>query len=141
MAKENRDKEKELQQKYLELQLINNQMNQMQQHLNLIEAQILDLKHLENSLEEIKNVKEDTEILVPLGSGTFIKGKLIDNKEVLMNVGANTIVKKDLEDAISIIKNQEEELKNLIEQVERELTDVSVQAQIVQQEVQDLVKE
>ena len=141
MAKENRDKEKELQQKYLELQLINNQMNQMQQHLNLIEAQILDLKHLENSLEEIKNVKEDTEILVPLGSGTFIKGKLIDNKEVLMNVGANTIVKKDLEDAISIIKNQEEELKNLIEQVERELTEVSVQAQIVQQEVQDLVKE
>ena len=36
----------------------------------------MELKSLETTLDEIKKVKKDNNILIPLGNNIFIKGKL-----------------------------------------------------------------
>lgn len=140
MSSEKKDNQKELQTKYIELQLLDQQIRQIQQQLTAIDTQVLELERLEQSLKEVNNTKEGTEILVPLGSGTFVKADIKNNKEVLMNVGANTIVNKKIEDALDLINKQTEELKKIISQIELNLSQVTIRAQILQSELEDSLK-
>lgn len=130
------EEEQKLQQKYIELQLLDQQIKQIQQQLVLLEQQISDLTILEESLNEIKKVELNSEILAPLGAGVFIKASIKDNKEVLMNVGSNINVKKKIPDAIEIVKAQKEELQNIIRQTENELQKAGVQGMLLQEELQ-----
>ena len=52
----------------------------------------------EQALDDLKTTKTGTEILVPMASGIFIKAELKDNKELAINVGADTVVKKNIEE-------------------------------------------
>ncbi len=68
-------------------------------------AEIEDIKEALNNLEEM-----DGEVLVPLANGIFVKAQVQNKKEVLINVGYNTVVKKTLEDALKLVQKQEEEI-------------------------------
>ena len=46
------------------------------------------------SLKAIDN-KTDSETLVPMGLGTFVKTKLIPNQNLIVNVGAGVAIEKD----------------------------------------------
>jgi prefoldin alpha subunit len=109
MAKE-KDAQK-LQQKYLEMQIIDQQMKQIQKQLQLIESQITEIAVTKEALNDLKNTKTDSEILAPVSSGIFVKGKLADNEKLAVNVGSGTVVEKTIPDVIKIIEEQEKEIK------------------------------
>ncbi|MEM4245165.1 MAG: prefoldin subunit alpha [Candidatus Nanoarchaeia archaeon] len=126
--------------KYLELQILNQQIRQLQQHIANLENQVMELEVLEDNLEEIKKVKEGGEILVSLGAGIFAKANLKDNKKVIMNVGANTMVKKEIDEAKKIVKDQIDQVKDLIEDITLELEKAAVRVQSTQREIQSMIE-
>ena len=130
------EEERGLQQRYMELQLLDQQIKQTQQQLGLLEQQIAELAGLEENLDEIEKVKTDSEIFAPLGQGVFIKASIKDNKEVLMNVGPNIHVKKKIPEAIEVIKAQKEELQNITKQIENSLQQAGLQEMLLQEELQ-----
>ena len=48
------------------------------------------------SLNEITITKIDSELLVPIGAGVFIRSKILDTHDVVMNVGAGIAVNKTI---------------------------------------------
>ena len=58
--------EKQVQQKYLEFQIIEQQMKEYQQELMTLQAQSNELTNLEESLKEIEKSKDKNEILTAL---------------------------------------------------------------------------
>ena len=134
-------KDKELQEKYLEFQILNQQVKQTQQQLTVLEQQIIEFKTLDDNLDEIKKTKAGKEILIPLGAGLFTKGDLKDSKEILMNVGAEVIVKKTIPEAKQIIKRQIDQMENLVNQMIDNLQKTAVQTQILQEDIENLSKE
>lgn len=92
-------------------------------------------------MDEIKKVKQGSEILVPLSSGIFAKASLKDNDGLLVNVGANTIVKKSVSDTKKLIEKQSSEVRKLQEQMLEQLQKAAAAAESSEKELQKLVEE
>lgn len=126
--------------KYLEMQILTQEIKQLRQQILNLENQTMELESLEDNLDEMKKVRKGAEILVPLGGGIFSKAELKDNEKVVMNVGASVMVKKSLDEAKEVVKNQIAQMKNLIEEIANELEKLAIRAQYVQEEIQGLME-
>ena len=133
------DINKEIQRKYLELQLVDKQIKQLQQQLQIVETQIIELTALVQGLDEFNNIKSGTEILVPIGSGIFAKASLKDNNTFLVNVGSNVVVKKDLNGVKGMLRVQLEELNKLKNQLASELNSMTAQLQEIERSAEAML--
>ncbi|MBI4153792.1 prefoldin subunit alpha, partial [Candidatus Woesearchaeota archaeon] len=113
--------QEEVQQRYMELQLLNSQLKQVQQQLEMLTQQVSELNRIDEALEELAKTKKETEVLSQLGSGVFVKSVLMDEKNVLLNVGANIVVEKPIKDAKGIVERQIEDFNNVIAELTAQL--------------------
>ncbi|MBS3073726.1 prefoldin subunit alpha [Candidatus Pacearchaeota archaeon] len=96
----------------LEMNLLQNELAQLEQQMQFIEKYFQDIQNLEKSLEELKGAKKDQELFSPLGQEVFIKTKIVNPNEILVNVGEKVLVKKTIDETKEII---EEKTKRAIE--------------------------
>ncbi|HLC99186.1 MAG TPA: prefoldin subunit alpha [Candidatus Nanoarchaeia archaeon] len=129
--------QKELQKRYLELQLLDQQIKQIQKNIELIENQMAELESMSISLEELSSVKPGTEIFVPVAGGVFAKAELKDNKDLVINVGAGTAVKKSITQTKGMIANQINDIASARDELLMQLHQFVSKAQKIQQ---DLIK-
>ena len=127
--------EKETQQIYMEFQVVQQQMQQIQQQIGVLEQQNTELANLKDNLGDISKLKEGTRMLVPLGSAIFLDVELKNSKEVVMGVGSNITVKKDIGLSQEVIDTQVKELCQLIKQLEVEQEHMAIQAQEIQKKL------
>ncbi|MBU0536789.1 MAG: prefoldin subunit alpha [Nanoarchaeota archaeon] len=129
---------KELQQKYLELQMLDQHIKQIQQNVELIENQLSELDQINQALDDLTSVKEGTEIFVPVTGGVFAKAELKDNKNLLVNVGAGTTVNKSIPETRDMISNQINEIADTRDQLLEQLQKAVRKAQKIQEELQEI---
>ena len=133
--------QKALNEKYLELQVLDQQVKQVNQQMINLDTQLLELQKLEENLDDLSQTKKDTEILVAFGGGVFSKAELKDNSTVLMNVGADIIVEKDIPSSKKVIRHQIDQIKDVLQQLEQEFNILAMNSQILQQDMQKLSSE
>jgi len=127
--------EKKLQKLYMQFQVLDQNIKQIQQQAQTLNAQLVELVGATRSLDDIKNVKNGTEILVPISSGVYAKAEIKDTENMLVNVGANINVKKSVDDTKKIIETQVEEMKKLQKQMLGELNRLTTQAGLIENEM------
>lgn len=127
-------KEKELQSKYLQLQVLDGQIKQVQQQIQKLDAQLTELEAISLSLKDLKDVKEGTEILVPVATGIFFKAGVKDVKNLLINVGSNVSVKKSVDEAVGMLNEQVKEIAGYKEQITGQLDVLIDKAASIQKE-------
>ncbi|MBI2671010.1 prefoldin subunit alpha [Candidatus Woesearchaeota archaeon] len=125
----------ELQQKYLEYQLIARQLNMLNQQLELINNKINELNVLVQSMDEINSLKKEHEILVPVGPGILVNASIKNTNDVLMNIGANIVVKKSVANSKEIIEMQIKELKQALDQTEKEIIDLNTEIDSIKKDL------
>lgn len=103
MEKEN------LQNKILEMNLMENRLKQLDQQLNMIEQQLVEDEKLEEYLTELKSSPKSGAIF-PLGGGIFVKGSLEKVDTVLVNIGSKILVEKSVDDAKKLIEKRKNKL-------------------------------
>lgn len=130
----------DIKKRYVELQLINQHILQLQRQAQLIEEQITEFNNISLSLDDLKKVKIGSKILVPLSSGIFVKARLEDNNELLINVGANVIIKKDVNKTKELVKKQIMELQKAHKKVVKELENLVEVAETIKTELQKLIE-
>ncbi len=54
---------------------------------------------------ELKQEKENSELLVPIGGSSYVKVKLADTNKVIIGVGSGVSVEKTLSEAKATLKN------------------------------------
>ena len=111
----------ELQNKYMQLQMLEQQTSQMQQHIEQMDQQAAELVQVAENLREIQDVKEGTAILVPMAGGVFVRAKIDEPEHVLINVGASSTVQKPIHAAVSLVENQLNELVEYREKTAEQL--------------------
>jgi len=135
------DKEKQAQEMYMEYQVLDQRIKQLQKQLELIMQQIMEANSTSRSLEDFKGIKEGTEILVPLTSGIFARASLKDSSELLVNVGAGTVVAKDISSAKKLISGQVEEMQKVQQKMSDDLEKMMEKAGQLETELQKIVSE
>ena len=129
-----------LQEHYLKLQFLHEQIKEMEKQTQLFNNQVVELTLTTQNLNDFKNLKQGTEILVPVNQGIYAKAELKNNKDLLVNVGSNVSVKKNIEDTKKLISNQIEEIKKLQEQMVLNLQKLTLQASSIEKEINELSK-
>ena len=115
-----------------EMQELQQGVQQIQQQLQLLQQQKVELEHLTDSLSELQKNTSGKEVLVPFGAGIFIKAKIEDPSKVILNVGAQVVVEKNIEDTLALVTRQSKELHTIEQSMQEELVHVSQQLQFLQ---------
>ncbi|UCD20863.1 MAG: prefoldin subunit alpha [archaeon] len=95
-----------LNQRIIEFQMFEMQLNELAQQKEIVEKQMTELRNLELSLDQVGEMKPQTEMFSIVGQDTFVRSELKDTKKVLVNVGSKIFVNKGLEEVKKSIENR-----------------------------------
>ncbi|MBT3984771.1 prefoldin subunit alpha [archaeon] len=126
---------------YQNMQEFNNQLQAMQQQVDVLEKQTVELNTVKEGLDSIEQCNGDEEILIPLGSGIFLKGGIKDKAQVTMNVGAGIVVEKSISGALKLVEEQIVKMGSFKEELTKEMGEISMTLQKLQLEMQKTQKE
>ncbi len=139
--KEIKAREMKAQEKYIELKTLEQHIKQLQSQLEMITDQLIELTVTSNSIGEFSRINSGKEVFVPLSSGIFAKAAIKDTSELLVNIGANIVVNKDIASAKKLIQNQAEEIKKVQSRMINELEKMAAHAAQLEAQLQSLVSQ
>ncbi len=128
--------EEEMKEKYLQFQVIQQQLEQVSEHAQLLNQRNAELDVSINAIKEIGKTEKDREILAPIADGIFFKAILKDNAAFIVNVGSETAVEKTMPQVVKLLEEQKENLNLQIIQAEAILQELNSQALKIYQEFQ-----
>lgn len=131
------EKQQEEIQKTLELNALDSRLRELEQTLILLERQIAELQVCQFSLDELEHIKEDTEMMAPLGSGIFIKAKLADKKEVLLDVGAKAFCEKNIDEAKKVLKQKLDKATDVHARLSNEMRNLAQNMMMLEQQLRE----
>lgn len=129
--------QQELQQRIIELNLLDQKCKEIQQQVGIIDQQLTELNLLENNLREINKIEKSSDTLSQLGQGIFIKSKIDKTDEVFIDIGSKIVVKKTPEEAKELVKKRIEQILNIREIILQELNNIILNIQLIEQEIQE----
>ena len=132
--------EKELQRKYLQLQLLKQQFGALLEEKAVVDERLAEIMISMQALEKLGKVKENEEVLSPLGSGTFVQSNIKDTDKVFVSLGAGVVVKEKREKAMTILKERQEELSKINDDLILDLNKFSEDINRLEPEVQKLAQ-
>lgn len=134
----NQEEKKKIQaQKLLELSVIDTRLHELEKALVMLEHQVSELQLCQLSLDELSDVKLDSEMLAAIGPGIFVKAKLQDNKKVLVDVGVKTLCVKSLEEAKATLQQKLDRLMRVRSQLEAEIKALIQSASQLEQQLKE----
>ncbi len=124
------------QEKMVEFQQLQEHMERIQQHVEKLHVQRAEIDNSVDALESLAQEEVNKEMLAPIANGIFVKASLQDTKKLLVNVGADTIVEKSVEDVIALLKSHQTEAAKKIVEAEGMLHDLHDKAMMIYQEME-----
>ena len=119
---------------YLELKTLDEEIKKLNAHLENMDEQIAELTSNKEIMGKFSELKENEEIRAPLVSGVYLKGKLLDTKKVMINVGSGVAVEKTPEEVMVIFDGQMHELTVYREKLVLQMKSLMVRIEEIQQE-------
>ncbi len=137
-TKAKKEPEKELQTKYIQYQLLRQQLTAFSEEKALIDEKINELNATIDALHKLEDAKKGGEIWSPLGSGSFVRSDIKDVEKVMIAIGAGAVVRETRERAIEIFQGRLEELNKLQSDILRELEIIARTVQRLEPELEML---
>ncbi len=115
---------------------------QLMHQMQMLESYFTELSQRENSLlnvfneatyaiESIKGIgkKSESDTLIPIGMGTFIKTKISSGEKIVLNVGAGVAIEKDKDSAINFLESRIKEIQVALQDTATNKQDVASKLQ------------
>ncbi len=135
-AEDNREAQQmKLQKKYVEMQVLDAQIKQIQKQMASLEGQEEEMREVLNCLSDFSGLENDKDMYVPLTSGIFVKAQIKDTSHILMNVGSGTVVKKSIAEGKTMIAKQLKEVEKVKEQLLAEFQKMALKAEETEKEL------
>ncbi len=135
------EKQEEFQRLSSEIEVLRNQANVHNQNLELLNASLDEMKQTLESLEELKSAEPGTETLIPLGSGSFIRSSLKQNDRVIIGVGSDISIEKDVDEAKAIVDKRVQRMEEATQRTQEQLEEISGRLEDLTPKWQELYSE
>ena len=133
--------EEEIKEKYMEFQTIQQQLQQLTEHVEQMNQQAAELEISINAIKELEKTPLQTEFLAPLANGIFVKGELKNNSNLIVNVGSNVTLERTPKEVIELLHKQRVEVVERTAEAEAIVEQLSAYAMKLYKEVEKHVKE
>ena len=130
--------EEQTQQLLYQMQMLEGYFSELIQKEESIISVIREASSAVVSLKAIDN-KTDSETLVPMGLGTFVKTKLIPNQKLILNVGAGIAIEKDQNYAINFLESRLKEFQVALQDIDGQKQQVSASLEQGKQQMNQLL--
>ena len=124
MANVNKEQE-ELRKLSVEMRFLEQTAQTLQQRINMVNAAMSDLTYANMTLEGMEKEKENAELLVPIGGGSYMKMKLASPDKVVIGMGAGVSIEKTLPEAKAIVKERLDELEKTLRAAQQQFAQVA----------------
>jgi len=126
---------------------------QLMQQMQMLETYFSDLSQREGTLysvlreataaiESIKSLsqKSNSEALVPVGMGTFVKTNISSNDKIVLNIGAGISLEKDSTSAINYLEARIKEIEVAIQDTSAKKNDAAAQLEQGKNQINQLIQ-
>jgi len=129
------EKEREVDERIILLQQLQNEAEAIQRRI--VELEIVDsqLEKTIESLEYFNSLDEKVEALMNLGGGVFAYVDVKNAKKMLVDVGAGVVIEKEVGEAIEFLKKKREIIQQNVTTLEQALQQIVERARQLQQEI------
>ena len=117
--------EEELRKLSVEMRYLEQTAEALQQRINMLNAAIADLTYANMTLSGIEKEKENAELLVPIGGGSYIKVKLSESDRVIISIGSGVSIDKTMPEAKSMVKERLEDLEKTMVSAQQQFGQVA----------------
>jgi len=97
----------------VEIRMMEGSTNLIQSRLRIVSSALEETAIAMNSLEGVKGCPKGTEVLVPVGAGSFLRAELTDVEKAITGVGAGVCIEKSIESSTTDLKERQAELEKL----------------------------
>jgi prefoldin alpha subunit len=126
---------------------------QLMQQMQMLETYFSDLSQREGTLysvlreatsaiESIKSLsqKSNSDALVPVGMGTFVKTNISSNDKIVLNIGAGISLEKDSTSAINYLEARIKEIEVAIQDTSSKKHDAATQLEQGKNQINQLIQ-
>ena len=122
-----KEEQQRLQQIFNELQNCEAMAELLKQQMNIMANSLTELSTTVETIKTIKGLKPNTEILVPIGSDSFVTAKLAVTDKVITGLGADVSAEQNVDGAKQMLETRIAELERVLEQARQELEKIGKQ--------------
>src|SRR3989442_4444550 len=105
-----RNLDEEMRQLLVEIRMLEGSARVLSSRLDIVTGALSETQTAKQTLEGTKEAGKDVEMLIPIGSGSFVKAKLEDPQHIIIGVGAGVCLGKTLDDSIKDFKMKANDL-------------------------------
>ncbi len=117
--------EEELRKLSVEMRYLEQTAEALQQRISMVNAAITDLTYANMTLDGIEKEKENSELLVPIGGGSYVKARIADTNKVIVGMGAGVSIEKNLLEARTTLKERLDELEKTMNSAQQQFSQVA----------------
>ena len=127
----------EYQEQLIKIRYLREQYNMFQRQLEIINASLGNIMNTKITVENLKEgVKQDDEILLPIGGLVNIKASIKEPDKVLLAVTQDVIIEKDLDGALEFLNRLIEQHNKQTQFLRTQLQNIEMTLQEISQNVQ-----
>ena len=131
--------EDQTQQLLYQMQMLENLFAELTQK----ESSIINIIREANSaIHSIKgiNTQSESDSLVPLGLGTFMKSKVNSNEKIIINIGSGVAVEKNHNDAVNYLESRLKELEIALQDTNQQRQQIAANLEQGKRQMQNLMQ-
>ena len=131
--------EEQTQQLLYQMQMLENLFGELTQK----ESSIINIIREANSaIHSIKGIttQPESDSLVPLGLGVFMKSKVNSNEKIIVNVGSGVAIEKNHTDAINYLESRLKELEIALQDTNQQRQQIAANLEHGKQQMQSLMQ-
>ena len=134
-------KREELQRMYLEAENYRRQLEGISAQIQVLDAAMAETEAAIKALDSLKEAKKGDEILVPIGSGSFIKGEIKDKESVIIGIGAGISVEKKVSEAKKILDKRQKDMQGAMEKMRNGATEANKKLMEISSKSEEIIRE
>ena len=131
---------KKLQKKFYAFQVLEEQTKSLYDQLLRFDEQLISITNIQNDLETFSKTQVDSEMLVPVANGIFVKAKVVNTKDFIVNVGSGVAVNKNVTDTKKLLEIQATEIQNYKVQLSAQIQLNTIKLQDFEKDLAVLIK-
>jgi len=111
------NKKEEFQKKAVEFQMLQGSLKAIQEREQDLAHRLNELNVTKRAFEDLNNINNKDNTMIPLGGGNFIEGTISDKDNVLVSIGGGIAVKRTSKEAAEITESRINEVEDVMVQL------------------------
>lgn len=132
--------EQQVQEDLIRLDAYRNQLNAILQQYQILTASRGDHLRARESLEGVERAEPGSELLLPLGGETFVRGSIVRDAPVLIGVGSGIVVEMDRPKVTELLAQRLKRIDEALREIEGQMTTLDDRIQILSRRLDDAAR-